>query len=494
MKLVCKILIFICGLIGSACAFVAYAQQPDQFRTVFGRFAINLPAKYSEYEFVNFEIAKYKFPVRLYRWNFEHDVFTVCVGEGSNDLDKPEYAKLFLDDLRRQYTEAKLKQNGKIIDESPWAFEGHQGWQIIERHNGVVVDLRFFVVGYRFYTISVAVNDNQGISAARQDILASFHLLTDEQVAAEKELFIQSFAPPPLPQQPSIKRAQSDAQEENLRGPVRRVYVEEGQLLGKPQPRTKVPRTREDFDREGYLISKVDYINFMPYKAYSYGYMNGNRAYLLSERPALEEQLITAGPKVLQAPVLYEVEYRYNKSGRLEEMAVSGEKGKVKQTYSYQNKPGRRETTFSERSLSVKDFSVQWKSVVELDADGNAVSEKRIEYMQAPAGSYVSRERPVDSYDVISNAIRGQVIVPPNGVSKGPSVADVVKNPNLTVRVTEPLSSNTLRRTTESDYSYSYEYDSHGNWTKRIQSLVKRVDKQSTAVPVTVTYRTITYY
>src|SRR5712672_4611740 len=106
MKSTSEQLIRICLLTRLVCVFslVVRAQSANQFRTVFGRFAINLPVKYSQFEFVNFEIAKYKFPVRLYRWQFEHEVFTLTVGEGTNNLEQPEYTKLFLDDLRSQYS------------------------------------------------------------------------------------------------------------------------------------------------------------------------------------------------------------------------------------------------------------------------------------------------------------------------------------------------------------------------------------------------------
>ena len=496
MKLAGKILICFCALCGFLCSYgqTPGTQQPYQFRTVFGRFAINLPSKYSQYELVNFEIAKYKFPVRLYRWQFEHEVFTLTAGEGTNNLEKPEYTKLFLDDLRSQYSQLPLKENGTIIDDGPWSYDGHPGWQIVERHKGVVVDLRFFVIGYRFFTISVAVNDDLGITKTRQDTLDSFHLLSDTEVAEEKERLIESFAPPALPQQPSIKRSLSDAQEENLRGSVKRVYVEEADYLGRPQPSSRHPRTREDFDQEGYLVAKIQYLDFMPYKAFSYGYMNGSRAYSVSERPVLVEQLVATGTRTQQPPDLYRVEYKYGKSGALEEMKASGDKSKVEQVYEYHDKPGRREITFSEKNRYVRELSLQWKSEIQLDKVGNPAAETRMEYTTGSTGKFISTEKQVDSYTVVSNAIRGEMTVPANGVTKAPSVADIVKNPNLTERTSQPEGSGMPRLTFESTYSYTYEYDSHGNWIKRIQSLVKKADKSSTAVPVMVTYRTITYY
>jgi hypothetical protein len=496
-----RIAIFTFVLAGLPASLVltARAQPANEFRTVFGGFAVKLPEKYSEYKPASLNIANYKFPTRIYRWNFEHAIFSIGSGEGANDLEKPEYTKLFVEDLRNQYAEIPLKQNGVIIDEGAWSFEGHPGWQMVERHNGMVVNLRFFVIGTRFYTISVAVTDNLGVSETRQNILDSFRLLTAAELTEEKERLIRTFAPPPLPQQPAIKRPLSDAQEDNLQGAVKSVYVEEGKFLGRPQPITRYPRVREEFDQTGYLVSKIEYIDFLPYKAYSYGYVDGTRAYLLSERPSLAEQAVSTGPKTPQPPQLFKVERKYNKNGLLEELKASAEKPKVEQVYSYREKAGTREIAFSERSRFANSVSPQWKSTVELDKNGNPITETRAEYARfaiSTGGQLISTEKQVNSYSVVSDAIRGETMISPNGTTRPPSVAEVSKNPNMTQRVIQSVDSGAPTPATESMYSYTYEYDSHGNWIKRVQSLLKKADKSTAAltVPLTVTYRTITYY
>ncbi len=125
-----RIAIFTFVLVGLPASLVltARAQPANEFRTVFGGFAVKLPEKYSEYKPASLNIANYKFPTRIYRWNFEHAIFSIGSGEGANDLEKPEYTKLFVEDLRNQYAEIPLKQNGVIIDEGAWSFEGHPGW------------------------------------------------------------------------------------------------------------------------------------------------------------------------------------------------------------------------------------------------------------------------------------------------------------------------------------------------------------------------------
>ena len=43
-------------------------------------------------------------------------------------------------------------------------------------------------------------------------------------------------------------------------------------------------------------------------------------------------------------------------------------------------------------------------------------------------------------------------------------------------------------------YNYTYEYDSHGNWIKRIDSKLVTTDGVSKSIQVSVIHRTITYY
>src|SRR5260370_41167839 len=82
----------------------------------------------------------------------------------------------------------------------------------------------------------------------------------------------------------------------------------------------------------------------------------------------------------------------------------------------------------------------------------------------------------------------------PNGNPPGPSIGAVIANPNLTVRASESGNEDITRKGNEVTYRYSYEYDSHHNWTKRTMSLVKKTDQSTTLVPIKITYRAIAYY
>jgi len=196
---------------------------------------------------------------------------------------------------------------------------------------------------------------------------------------------------------------------------------------------------------------------------------------------------------------LFKVERRYDKAGWLAEVKASTDKPKIEQVYSYKEKNGTREITFSERDRFARDISTKWKSTVQLDSNGNPIAETRIDYAPfviTAGGQLISTEKQVNSHEVVGDAIRGETMISPNGTTRPPSVAEVNKNPNLTQRVIQSTNADAPKVGSESTYSYTYEFDSHGNWTRRVQNLVKKADKSTAAVtvPLTVTYRTITYY
>ena len=117
-----------------------------------------------------------------------------------------------------------------------------------------------------------------------------------------------------------------------------------------------------------------------------------------------------------------------------------------------------------------------------------------MEYFQVTKSKFISFEKPVDVYAVVSGAIRGPGFPPANaGSIKSPTVADVVRNPHTTARVIESVDESALEKASETKYTYTYEYDSHHNWIKRITSLVAR-SNNFRPVQISATYRTITYY
>src|SRR5205809_1963036 len=179
-----KLSLSICLVIG--CVLLAQstggAQEPDEFRTVVSGFGIKLPKTFSDYRNVSMEVAKYRFPTRIYRWNKDNETFTIWFGEGANDLENPQYAKFFPDDFRNQYL-ASLKNIGKVLEEHPWSFEGHPGFELIEEHKGRLADVRVFVSGYRFYVLVANVSSiEQQLGDHLKQILDSFSLLSAAEI------------------------------------------------------------------------------------------------------------------------------------------------------------------------------------------------------------------------------------------------------------------------------------------------------------------------
>jgi len=495
MKLSLKILTLTgCVLFAQS---IGRAQEADEFRSVLSGFSIKLPRTLSAYRNVAMEVAKNRFPTRIYRWNRDDETFTVWVGDAWTDLENPKDARLFLDDFPAQYV-ASVKDI-KILDEHSWSFEGHPGFELIEEHNGRLIDLRIFLTGYRFYAlIANEPSAQHKLGDRQQQIIASFHLFSSAELAEEKERLIASFAPAPLPQNPAIRRPLSDAQEQNLRDQVKRVLIEEANYFGQPQPTRPLLVSRSDFDDQGYLVTRIEYSDLIPATVSAFGYLNGDRAYRKALRPPLPEFTLSQvdprdNPK--NSDSIFKVSRRYDRTtGALEEMTVTGPGGALER-WSYKDEKEHRRIELTKTDQF--GLTYRRKTVLDLDGDENPIAELKTEYFPQGSGfgpgSYVSVERPVNDYDVVSQAIKGQPITSSTG-NRNITATDVAKNPNQTQRAIQTVRDNNSRQTNlESKFIYKYEeYDSHHNWTRRVAYVLKKESPQ--AVPVSITYRTITYY
>jgi hypothetical protein len=228
-----------------------------------------------------------------------------------------------------------------------------------------------------------------------------------------------------------------------------------------------------------------------------FGYLNGDRAYRKALRPPLPE--LTLGqvnprdnPK--KSDSLFKVSRRYDRTtGALEEMTVTGSGGALER-WSYQDEKEHRRIEFTKTDQY--GFTYRWKSVLDLDGDENPIAELKTESFPSGSGagssSYVSVERPVNDYDVVSQAIKGQPVTSSTG-NRNITATDVAKNPNQTQRAIQNVRENSRQTKLESNFIYKYEeYDSHHNWTRRVVYVLKKESPQP--VPVSITYRTITYY
>jgi biotin operon repressor len=465
--------IFGCGLLMVSATSGGQGQSANDYQALVGRFGINLPDS-CDYKTLTTRLAGQAFSAHVYKWMTPEGTFTITFGKGGQvDLDRPEHTNAFLTDLRDKYVAIRQRQNGKILTERSVAFGGHAGFELVDESAGVNVDFRAFVIGNRYYTLAIARNAQQLEFRTKGDqILASFRLLSDSEVGPLGDAIIEGMVPPPLPQEPVVPRIKSDAQDKNLFGNVKRVLTQEerpieGHFLGQ-----KSAVEMEDFDQRGYLVRKVHYIDGLPFKALGYGYLHGDRVF--RKGFGTGQEIFTKVTHETPSTI-HKLKYKYDSSGQLAEMSQFQENGKLEESYSYRNEGRKRETTLTTSSYTI------WKTTALLDDHGNPVEESRTEYYEYASPDYYVTERAVTQISPSSGT-------PIDKIYAG----DLHANPNKSIRVMNPVGSKSLQKAGEKRYWYTYKYDSHGNWTERINSEIDKSGKAASAIEIT--YRVMTYY
>jgi hypothetical protein len=247
---------------------------------------------------------------------------------------------------------------------------------------------------------------------------------------------IQEGTPTALPQKPIVKRETTDAQDENIKGKVRRV-VEEVEYFddaGKPEARRF--SSIEDYDANGHLLKRISFDSNGPHEVTVFGHINGMRvskykyvpgAQILSGAMSAEDQALFKATRKADPRFDYEYRYKYE-NGQLIEMQMFYSDGSAGMRYTYR----RTGNEFEELAYGY-DKELNQKYVSKLDGRGNEVERLDV---------------------AVINQWRG-----------------------------------------DRKYKIKYEaFDKNGNWTKRARFQVVVEDGKEVLKPWSITYRTLTYH
>jgi hypothetical protein len=264
-------------------------------------------------------------------------------------------------------------------------------------------------------------------------VLDSFRILTEDQANEALKQKAAEAEPSPLPQEPVLARVRSDAEDEGLRGNVKTVFTESEDLSGTWSVQGRKPSWLEYYDSLGNLTKR----DFYDYKGNLseitvYGYLDVGR---VSRSKRIEREYnpppITLGPPTGPAP---KPDARYSN----------------KFTFQYDE-----QKRLTEKSWFMNNGELQIRYVYKYS--GNQVEE----LLYSADGSLNQR------YLAILDG-------------KG----------NKTERTSFETGNGAVR----DKYSYTYEFDAHGNWVKQTTSKWMTKDGKSQYVPAYIYYRTIAYY
>ena len=414
------------------------AIKMDVFSSADGRFTISFPSQIGGYAGLTPKELGFDASGSAYSWRFQEGnaqivFFDFGDAQAPNLKTEQDYVNYFAG-----AKDGTLKSfNGKLISEKRVKLGKVQGLRItFDLPNGVRAMNYSYIDGRRSYSLIGAYDpsdaENEKLFA---EALETFKITDQTDIDTKMRRKIEAATPKPLPQEPAITRLTSDAEDDGLKGKVKKIVQESEDLSGKSAKQGRKLSTVEFFNEKGNYI-KREYYDYRgnPSTITVYGYLDGKRVsksgYISYEYnpPPPAAPNPNEKPKPKSDP-RYSYEYisKYENEKLVEDQLFSNrELPLTKTVYKYDGNQ-------IERLVYASDGSLNQRYVSVLDKDGHIIEQTN--YDQTKSKHYGDRK-----------------------------------------------------------YIYTYEFDQKGNWIKRMTSQEVVENGEKVLKPSYITYRTITYY
>lgn len=424
-----------------AIAILSPAQQElpsvvgaSAFVSLEGRFSILLPDRNG---FSSLTIPTPRGNARgdMYQWQTKEGTFDVSYADAPQPLDDPENAKQFFNGSTELFKKLAAANSGNVAPIKQITLDKYPGIeQRADLFTGEIIQ-RTYIVSRRIYEmVLVLKNAQREYENVAVGVLDSFKILNDADVQKRLTDEAAKAEPSPLPQTLVTSRPGTDASDDGLHGRVKSVLTEMQDLSGTWANQARMRNLFATYNEQGNKVreERYDYKGNLS-QITVYGYIDGNRvsAFKLIEHE-YDPPAVGIGPG--PGAAVKKSDNRYN----------------FKFEFKYDDKKRLTEKTSFHSNGDI------WLRYVYKYTDN-----KREELVYAANGSLNWRH-------LVTLDDKGDELE-----------RTVFETRNDTVRLKE---------------AYVYEFDSHGNWTKRTTSKIVTKDGREEREPASVYFRTITYY
>jgi hypothetical protein len=316
---------------GAAAAAAQPPEAKEEFVAVVARFRIGLPRQH-EFALRGLEAAGQKLFLSTYNWKLGPDQAVVGYADAASDMEGSPQSAAFLSAIRDAY--AGEFAPGVPVAEKPVSLDGHHGLLSVVQSDGGRTMVWVYLVKNRIYVASLSLRD---AARTQENVrkVSSLRLLTRDELAARYEQMIAELTPTPLPQEPTVARPTSDAQDARLKGKVRRVFTEQEQYFGGKLLGVRRLVSDDLYDEQGNLTKSVLYHGELPHAVRVYGHVKGERVYsewkrsreLFPPPPDAAAKAKPAKPWVKPPPKIFRLRHKHDADGRLIELRVLAEDG-----------------------------------------------------------------------------------------------------------------------------------------------------------------------
>ncbi|HZG54433.1 MAG TPA: hypothetical protein VEZ40_20195 [Pyrinomonadaceae bacterium] len=410
-------------------------KSSETFTSLEGRFTIALAQQISGFRGISFDTPKGKVTAGdSYSWKLDGAQFEVSYIDKNKTPNAAADGKEFLRIISEGVVAQAGSKNGTVLNNTDITLSGNPGREIRIEFPQFFVINRVYAVGDRIYQITAVHKKEPKLTESTNEILESFKVLTPADVEAAMKQKVAAAMPSPLPQEPIAKRLKSDAEDEGLKGKVKTVFTESEDLSGTWSVQARKPASMDYYNEQGNLTKRESYdYKGNPSDITVYGYLDGDR---VSDIGSIQRE--------------------YNPPP----MMIASTPGETKPKY---------------------DSRYSYKFKFKYDDNGRLIEKAWHMNNGEPWLRYVYHYRGNQKEKLVYSAngsLNQKYLYTLD--DKGNEIAEVIYEPK----------DNSVR----SKYIFSYEFDSKGNWTKRVSSKWGNKDGQEGYQPYSVYYRTIKYY
>jgi YD repeat-containing protein len=414
-------------------SIAAFAQEKSSFASGDGGFGIDLPRT----GVIVADTPEDESPLgvgKKYSWLTMPDrVFMVTFYRTTDD--KP-HSPMMLSQLLAGFKEGFLegvKKNNYTVTEKPYAYKTNKGGEFRVVLPGGISITRFFVTPTRMYMIQTTIRGNAPeTEVLSTKVLDTFRLL---DATALKAVKIEEATPAPLPQEPPAKKQMTDLQDKNLKGKVKEIIADTVNLPG-----TRRERSNEKYyDARGNLTKEINFEEGYPTYVEVWGYIDGNRV-SNSDSIWFDDDQRPPGKQIIQSmmespagPPQGKIDPRFSNRYAYK----YDDLGRLIETSLFDNSGERTDRTTYTYSAGRREERNFWD-------DGEEYNRKA--YLLDAAGNIIE-----------------ETIFDEKGAVDSRTV-------------------------------YRYEFDAAGNWIVQRDFAKKTVRGKTTLKPLSIIYRTITYY
>jgi hypothetical protein len=401
------------------------------FISLDARFSISLPRESNGLRSLSIRTPLGTARGDAYHWEMKEASYIAGYADAPVPVDAPATASQVFDGLRQQLKKLATANKGTVGAEKLIQLGKYPGIeQRVELFTGFIVQ-RTYLVSRRLYQVTMVLKTEQReFESAAAKVLDSFKVLDESEVAAKLADEAKKSEPRPLPQEPVVQRAGLDATDDGLHGKVKTVLEESQDLSGTWSVQTRKRDSFVEYNEQGNRVRQELY----DYKGNLsditvYGYIDGAR--VSSSKTTTRE---------------------YNPPPMLGVTAPS---------------------------TAVKKSDPRYQTKFEFKYDDQ---KRLIEHRWFRSNGELFLRY---AYKYTGNQLE-ELVYAENGSLNQRYVSTLDAKGNEIERTTFDPRDNSPGAT----YSYKYEFDSEGNWTKRTTS--KQVGTEWE--PQYVDFRTITYW